>query len=65
MVICRLGQLASVAGIEQSDFGLLNRPQLSSTQRRGHEDQASQQRKDSMAVSGIKLVCMAKTFQKP
>lgn len=65
LVICRLGQLASVAGIEQSDFGLLNRPQLSSTQRRGHEDQASQQRKDSMAVSGIKLVCMAKTFQKP
>ncbi|XP_053480409.1 centrosomal protein of 78 kDa isoform X1 [Ictalurus furcatus] len=50
-----LGQLASVAGIEQSDFGLLNRPQLSSTHRRGHEDQASQQRKDSMAVTNNNL----------
>ncbi|KAG7281499.1 hypothetical protein CRUP_012442, partial [Coryphaenoides rupestris] len=28
-----LGQLASVAGIDQSDFGLLSRPQLSSTVR--------------------------------
>ncbi|GAA6085966.1 centrosomal protein of 78 kDa isoform X1, partial [Tachysurus ichikawai] len=44
-----LGQLASMAGIEQSDFGVLNRPQLSSTQRRGDGEQVSKQRKDSMA----------------
>ncbi|XP_060738115.1 centrosomal protein of 78 kDa isoform X1 [Tachysurus vachellii] len=44
-----LGQLASMAGIEQSDFGVLNRPQLSSTQQRGDGDQVSKQRKDSMA----------------
>ncbi|KAF4070548.1 hypothetical protein AMELA_G00286700 [Ameiurus melas] len=56
--VLELGQLASVAGIEQSDFGLLTRPRLSSTQRRGHEDQASQQRKDSMAVTN-------NTLQKP
>ncbi|XP_026780903.3 centrosomal protein of 78 kDa [Pangasianodon hypophthalmus] len=46
-----LGQLASMAGIEQSDFGLLNHPQLSSTQRRGHGDQTSEHRKDSMAIT--------------
>lgn len=57
MVTRRLGQLASMAGIEQSDFGLVTRPQLSSTQRTGHGAQASEQRKDSMAVSGVKLVC--------
>lgn len=63
MVLCRMGQLASMAGIEQSDFGFVNRPQLSSTQRRGPGEQASEQRNDSTAVSGIKLVCMAKLFR--
>ncbi|KAI5622057.1 centrosomal protein of 78 kDa isoform X1, partial [Silurus asotus] len=43
-----LGQLVSMAGIEQSDLGLPNRPQFSSTQRRG--DQAREQRKDSIAI---------------
>ncbi|TSO88119.1 Calcineurin-binding protein cabin-1 [Bagarius yarrelli] len=42
-----LGQFASMAGIEQSDFGVLNRPQLSSTQRKEHEEQ----RKDSGAIT--------------
>ncbi|KAK3540199.1 hypothetical protein QTP70_028389 [Hemibagrus guttatus] len=46
-----LGQLASMAGIEQSDFGVLNRPQLSSTKRREDGEQVSEQRKDSMAIS--------------
>ncbi|KAB5567779.1 hypothetical protein PHYPO_G00236780 [Pangasianodon hypophthalmus] len=46
-----LGQLASMAGIEQSDFGLLNHPQLSSTRRRGHGDETSEHRKDSMAIT--------------
>lgn len=50
MVICRLGQLASMAGIEPSDFGVLNCPQLSSTKRREDGEQVSEQRKDSMAV---------------
>ncbi|XP_072537198.1 centrosomal protein of 78 kDa [Salminus brasiliensis] len=39
-----LGQLASLAGIEQSDFG---RPQLSSTQRRGQGDQGDEQRQEA------------------
>ncbi|XP_047656384.1 centrosomal protein of 78 kDa isoform X2 [Tachysurus fulvidraco] len=46
-----LGQLASMAGIEQSDFGVLDRPQLSSTQRKGDGDQVSKQRKDSMVIT--------------
>lgn len=29
--VCRLGQLATMAGIDQSDFHLLGRPQMSST----------------------------------
>ncbi|KAL7827388.1 hypothetical protein SRHO_G00331060 [Serrasalmus rhombeus] len=41
-----LGQLASMAGIEQSDFGLLGSPQLSSTERRGQGDQGNEQRKE-------------------
>lgn len=43
-----LGQLASMAGIEQSDFG---RPQLSSTQRRGQRDQGDVQRQDDVATT--------------
>uniref|UniRef100_A0A3B1K0P7 Centrosomal protein 78 n=1 Tax=Astyanax mexicanus TaxID=7994 RepID=A0A3B1K0P7_ASTMX len=41
-----LGQLASMAGIEQSDFGC---PQLSSTQQRGQRDQGDVQRQDDVA----------------
>ena len=29
--VCRLGQLATMAGIDQSDFHLLGRPQMNST----------------------------------
>ncbi|XP_018957552.2 centrosomal protein of 78 kDa-like [Cyprinus carpio] len=50
-----LGQFASMAGIDQSDFGLLGHPQLSSTERtRTHADQESQrneERRESLAVS--------------
>ncbi|XP_060787333.1 centrosomal protein of 78 kDa [Neoarius graeffei] len=45
-----LGQLASMAGIEQLDLGLLNRPELSSTQQRGHGQETSEQKKDSTAM---------------
>ena len=55
IIIPRLGQLASMAGIEQSDFGLLGDPQLSSTERRGQGDQGNEQRKEDIAVSGIYL----------
>lgn len=47
----RLGQFASVAGIDQSDFRLLGNPQLSSTERRGQGDQAKEERRESKAVS--------------
>lgn len=62
IVMCRLGRLASMAGIEESDFGHVKHPQFSSTQRDGHRDQASEQRKGNMAVSAIKVLCMAETF---
>ncbi|KAI4883148.1 hypothetical protein NFI96_028035, partial [Prochilodus magdalenae] len=46
-----LGQLASMAGIEQSDFGVLGHPQLSSTERRGQGDQSDEQRKEDTATT--------------
>lgn len=48
-----LGQFASMAGIDQSDFGLLGNPQLSSTERRGQGDQAKEDRRESKAVMDI------------
>ncbi|KTF83646.1 hypothetical protein cypCar_00006385, partial [Cyprinus carpio] len=52
-----LGQFASMAGIDQSDFGLLGHPQLSSTERtRTHADQESQrneERRESLAMADI------------
>nr|XP_055023540.1 centrosomal protein of 78 kDa-like [Misgurnus anguillicaudatus] len=39
-----LGQFASMAGIDQSDFGILGNPQLSSTeQTEPHDDQANEE----------------------
>uniref|UniRef100_A0A8C1QZP9 Centrosomal protein 78 n=1 Tax=Cyprinus carpio TaxID=7962 RepID=A0A8C1QZP9_CYPCA len=48
-----LGQFASMAGIDQSDFGLLGHPQLSSTERThvGQENQRNEERRESLAVS--------------
>lgn len=51
IISVRLGQFASIAGIDQSDFGLLGNPQLSSTERRGQGDQAREERRESKAVS--------------
>ncbi|XP_056629185.1 centrosomal protein of 78 kDa [Triplophysa dalaica] len=49
-----LGQFASIAGIDQSDFGLLGNPQLSSTERRGQGDQAREEgRRESKAAMDI------------
>uniref|UniRef100_A0A8C2JTA4 Centrosomal protein 78 n=1 Tax=Cyprinus carpio TaxID=7962 RepID=A0A8C2JTA4_CYPCA len=47
-----LGQFASMAGIDQSDFGLLGHPQLSSTERThvGQENQRNEERRESLAV---------------
>ncbi|KAI7797523.1 centrosomal protein of 78 kDa [Triplophysa rosa] len=45
-----LGQFASIAGIDQSDFGLLGNPQLSSTERRGQGDQAREERREKAAM---------------
>nr|XP_055023096.1 centrosomal protein of 78 kDa-like [Misgurnus anguillicaudatus] len=47
-----LGQFASMAGIDQSDFGILGNPQLSSTERRpiGHDDQANE---ENVAMMGV------------
>ncbi|XP_073723675.1 centrosomal protein of 78 kDa-like isoform X1 [Misgurnus anguillicaudatus] len=47
-----LGQFASMAGIDQSDFGILGNPQLSSTERRpiGHDDQANEENVAMMSV---------------
>ncbi len=49
----RLGQFASMAGIDQSDLGLLGHPQLSSTERThvGQENQRNEERRESLAVS--------------
>ncbi|XP_043102023.1 centrosomal protein of 78 kDa [Puntigrus tetrazona] len=50
-----LGQFASMAGIDQSDFGLLGHPQLSSTERT-HADQELQrngERSQSLALADI------------
>uniref|UniRef100_A0A8C2GGI1 Centrosomal protein 78 n=1 Tax=Cyprinus carpio TaxID=7962 RepID=A0A8C2GGI1_CYPCA len=43
-----LGQFASMAGIDQSDFGLLGHPQLSSTERThvGQENQRNEERRE-------------------
>ncbi|XP_066499990.1 centrosomal protein of 78 kDa isoform X2 [Hoplias malabaricus] len=46
-----LGQLASMAGIEQSDFGVVGHPQLCSTERRGQGDQSNEQWKDGVATT--------------
>ncbi|XP_065103679.1 centrosomal protein of 78 kDa isoform X2 [Paramisgurnus dabryanus] len=50
-----LGQFASMAGIDQSDFGILGNPQLSSTERRpiGHGDQANEERRENVAMMGV------------
>lgn len=37
--LCRLGQLATMAGIDQSDFHLIGRPQMNSTISAAVEDQ--------------------------
>lgn len=42
-----------MAGIEQLDLGPVGPPQLSSTERRGQEDQINEQRKEDTAVSAI------------
>ncbi|XP_055023538.2 uncharacterized protein [Misgurnus anguillicaudatus] len=49
---CRLGQFASMAGIDQSEFGIFGNPQLSSTERRpiGHDDQANEENVAMMSV---------------
>ncbi|XP_051950510.1 centrosomal protein of 78 kDa isoform X1 [Xyrauchen texanus] len=69
-----LGQFASRAGIDQSDFGLLGRPQLSSTER-GHVGQGDQRKKEKResiantdhphAVSGTHSGTPAKTEDPP
>uniref|UniRef100_A0A673HF14 Centrosomal protein of 78 kDa-like n=1 Tax=Sinocyclocheilus rhinocerous TaxID=307959 RepID=A0A673HF14_9TELE len=50
-----LGQFASMAGIDQSDFGLLGHPQLSSTERThvGQENQRNEERRESLATAAI------------
>ncbi|XP_016354521.1 centrosomal protein of 78 kDa-like [Sinocyclocheilus anshuiensis] len=50
-----LGQFASMAGIDQSDFGLLGHPQLSSTERThvGQENQRNEERRESLATADI------------
>ncbi|XP_050972540.1 centrosomal protein of 78 kDa [Labeo rohita] len=52
-----LGQFASMAGIDQSDFGLLGHPQLSSTERtRTHasrENQRNEERRESLVMADI------------
>ncbi|XP_052420046.1 centrosomal protein of 78 kDa isoform X2 [Carassius gibelio] len=47
-----LGQFASMAGIDQSDFGLLGHPQLSSTERT-HVSQENEERRKSLAMADI------------
>ncbi|XP_056102467.1 uncharacterized protein LOC130081791 [Rhinichthys klamathensis goyatoka] len=48
-----LGRFASMAGIDQSDFGLLGHPQLSSTERThiSRENQRNEERRETPAVS--------------
>lgn len=50
-----LGRFASMAGIDQSDFGLLGHPQLSSTERThvSRENQRNQERSESSAMADI------------
>ncbi|XP_042586150.1 centrosomal protein of 78 kDa-like [Cyprinus carpio] len=50
-----LGQFASMAGIDQSDFGLLGHPQLSSTERThvAQENQRNEERRESLAMADI------------
>uniref|UniRef100_A0A4W4DQR1 Centrosomal protein 78 n=1 Tax=Electrophorus electricus TaxID=8005 RepID=A0A4W4DQR1_ELEEL len=55
-----LGQLASMAGIKQADFGLLGRPQLSSTGRTGQGDKGLVLRAEGTAVGGVTLHSLQK-----
>ncbi|ROI74413.1 Calcineurin-binding protein cabin-1 [Anabarilius grahami] len=50
-----LGRFASMAGIDQSDFGVLGHPQLSSTERThfSRENQRNQERRESSAMADI------------
>ncbi|XP_058641665.1 centrosomal protein of 78 kDa isoform X2 [Onychostoma macrolepis] len=50
-----LGQFASMVGIDQSDFGLLGHPQLSSTERThiDQEKQRNEERRESLAMADI------------
>ncbi|XP_067250180.1 centrosomal protein of 78 kDa isoform X2 [Chanodichthys erythropterus] len=50
-----LGRFASMAGIDQSDFGVLGHPQLSSTERTqfSRENQRNQERRESSAMAEI------------
>ncbi|XP_062854708.1 centrosomal protein of 78 kDa isoform X2 [Trichomycterus rosablanca] len=46
-----LGQMASMAGIEQEDFGVLGRPQLSSTQQMGQGHQKDEHMMGDTAIT--------------
>ncbi|XP_056102469.1 centrosomal protein of 78 kDa [Rhinichthys klamathensis goyatoka] len=50
-----LGRFASMAGIDQSDFGLLGHPQLSSTERThiSRENQRNEERRETSAMADV------------
>lgn len=56
LISCRLGQLAAMAGIDQSDFGLLRHPQMTSSLIKQREKSFEEERQEHMQHLKVSVV---------